>query len=111
MAGPHKTTSIKPYQKKWGDGERPRETTTTKCKINIKNRKTKLPKNEEYKEISLTKSNLSFTKIHNLTEEIYTNQTGKFPIRSSANNQYLCICYDQDSNSILATSIPTRKQE
>ena len=72
--------------------------------------KPKIPKDEYFKEESITKSNLAFTKIHSLTEEIHTDQTGKFTIWSSANNQYLCICYDYDSNSIIAKSIPTRKQ-
>ena len=54
---------------------------------------------------------MAFTKLHNLTEEIHTDQIGKFPIQSSAKNQYLCICYDYDSNRIIVKSIPTRKQE
>ena len=65
-----------------------------------KNEKIQTSQNEEFKEKTLEKSNLAFTTTHNLTEEIHTDQTGKFPIRYSANNQYLCICYDYDSNSI-----------
>jgi hypothetical protein len=69
------------------------------------------PNEDEFKEKTLQKSNLAFTTTRNLTEEIHTDQTGKFPIRSSANNQYVCICYDYDSNSILAKAIPSRKQD
>ena len=43
-------------------------------------------KNIEFKEEELIKSNLAFTTIKKLTEEIHTDQTGKFPIRLSANN-------------------------
>ena len=75
------------------------------------NEKIQTSQDDEFKEKTLEKSNLAFTTTHNLMEEIHTDQTGKFPIRSSANNQYLCICYDYDSNSILAKTIPSRKQD
>ena len=36
------------------------------------------------------------------TEKVYTDQTGRFPVRSSAGNQYILVLYDYDSNAILA---------
>ena len=46
-----------------------------------------------------------------MQKEILTDQTGKFLIRSSGNNQYIAICYDYDSNSILAKAILNGKEE
>ena len=56
-----------------------------------KNENRAKPQKEEFKENNLIRSNIAFTKIHNLTEEIHTDLTRRFPIRSSANNQYVCI--------------------
>jgi hypothetical protein len=35
------------------------------------------------------------------TGQIYTDQTGPFPVRSSRGYQYILVCYDYDSNAIL----------
>ena len=51
-----------------------------------------------------------FSNISN-SEQIHMDKTRRFPIRSSANNQYMCICYDYNSKSILVKAIPTRKAE
>jgi hypothetical protein len=37
--------------------------------------------------------------------QIYTDQTGKFPVVSSKGNKYIMILYDYDSNAILAQPI------
>jgi hypothetical protein len=37
--------------------------------------------------------------------QIYTDQTGRFPVVSSKGNRYIMILYDYDSNSILAQPI------
>jgi hypothetical protein len=42
------------------------------------------------------------------TGQIYTDQTGRFPVPSSNGNNYLMILYDYDSNSILAEPMRTR---
>jgi hypothetical protein len=39
----------------------------------------------------------------------YSDQTGKFPARSSRGNQYVFVLYDYDSNVILTQSIPNRQ--
>jgi hypothetical protein len=40
--------------------------------------------------------------------QIYTDQTGRFPIVSSKGNKYIMILYDYDSNAILAQPIKDR---
>jgi hypothetical protein len=40
--------------------------------------------------------------------QIYTDQTGKFPVVSSKGNKYIMILYDYDSNAILAQTIKDR---
>jgi hypothetical protein len=37
--------------------------------------------------------------------QIYTDQTGRFPVVSSKGNKYIMILYDYDSNAILAQPI------
>jgi hypothetical protein len=40
--------------------------------------------------------------------QIYTDQTGRFPVVSSKGNKYIMILYDYDSNAILAQPIKNR---
>jgi hypothetical protein len=40
--------------------------------------------------------------------QIYTDQTGRFPVVSSKGNKYIMILYDYDSNAILASPIEDR---
>jgi hypothetical protein len=40
--------------------------------------------------------------------QIYTDQTGRFPVMSSKGNKYIMILYDYDSNAILAQPIKDR---
>jgi hypothetical protein len=42
------------------------------------------------------------------SEQIYTDQTGIFPVVSSEGNKYIMILYDYDSNTILAQPIKDR---
>jgi hypothetical protein len=42
------------------------------------------------------------------TGQIYTDQTGRFPVVSSKGNTYIMILYDYDSNAILAQPIKDR---
>ena len=42
------------------------------------------------------------------TGKIYTDQTGRFPVRSSTGNQYIMILYDYDSNAIMSEALKTR---
>jgi hypothetical protein len=40
--------------------------------------------------------------------QIYTDQTGRFPVASSKGNKYIMILYDYDSNAILPQPIKDR---
>jgi hypothetical protein len=40
--------------------------------------------------------------------QIYTDQTGRFPVVLSKGNKYIMILYDYDSNAILAQPIKDR---
>ena len=40
--------------------------------------------------------------------KIYTNQTGRFPIKSSRNSKYIMISYDYDSNTINVGCLKSR---
>jgi hypothetical protein len=40
--------------------------------------------------------------------QMYTDQTGRFPVASSKGNKYIMVLYDYDSNEILAKTIKDR---
>ena len=40
--------------------------------------------------------------------KLFTDQTGRFPTRSSRGNQYVMVAYDQDSNAIIGEPLKTR---
>ena len=44
-----------------------------------------------------------------LERKLYSDQTGKFPYRSSRGNQYLLVMYDYDSNAIVFEALKTRQ--
>ena len=46
-----------------------------------------------------------------MTGEAYSDQTGQFPIPSSAGNKYIFVLYDYDSSYITAIAIPSRTKE
>ena len=43
------------------------------------------------------------------TGKVYTNQTGRFPVRSSAGNKYILVLYDYKSNYIPTEALKTRQ--
>jgi hypothetical protein len=47
----------------------------------------------------------------NESGQIYTNQTGRFPVTSRGGNKYIMILYDYDSNSILAEPMKSRTDD
>jgi hypothetical protein len=47
----------------------------------------------------------------NESGQIYTNQTGRFPVTSRRGNKYIMILYDYDSNSILAEPMKSRTDD
>ena len=44
-------------------------------------------------------------------EKLYTDDTGRFPIRSRSGNQYIMIAYHCDSNTILQAAFKSRKDK
>jgi hypothetical protein len=42
---------------------------------------------------------------------ISTNQTGRFPVKSSKGKSYIMVLYNYDSNGILATTMKSRKHQ
>ena len=45
-----------------------------------------------------------------ISGKLFSDQTGRFPNKSSRGNQYIMVAYDQDSNAILAQPIKTRSE-
>jgi hypothetical protein len=43
-----------------------------------------------------------------MTGKLFTDQTGRFPQKSSRGMQYIMIAYNQDSNTIIAEPIKSR---
>ena len=54
------------------------------------------------------KTNDFFHKVINLKNTIYTNQTGKFRVRSIGRYNYIMITYSYDTNAILIRSLHNR---
>jgi hypothetical protein len=57
-----------------------------------------------------TRTNWVFKKPINVTGQIYSDQTGRFPTTSSRGNKYVMIVYDYDSNAILSETIISRTE-
>ena len=57
------------------------------------------------------KSNAMFVQLFDTKcfERSYSDQTGKFPVKSSRGNCYIFIMYAYDSNSILSVALPDRR--
>jgi hypothetical protein len=51
-----------------------------------------------------------FMKPIEITGQIYSNQTGRFPVTSSRGSKYVMIVYDYDSNAILAEPLASRNE-
>jgi hypothetical protein len=57
-------------------------------------------------------THFEYAQVVNITGQIYSDQTGRFPVTSSKGNQYIMIVYDYDSAAILAEPLKNRiKQE
>ena len=41
--------------------------------------------------------------------KVYTDQMGRFPVHSSAGNQYILVMYNYDSNAIITEALKTRQ--
>ena len=52
--------------------------------------------------------NMVSVQCKSISGKLFTDQTGRFPKKSSRGMQYIMIAYDQDSNAILAEPIKSR---
>ena len=59
---------------------------------------------------TLPKQGYIYTKVDDTNNNMYTDQTGKFPHISSCGNQYQMIAYHADSNSIWMEPMKNRKE-
>ena len=51
-----------------------------------------------------------YTKVHNATETMHTDQTGRFPATSSKGNQYIMVLVEVDGNFIDAEPMKNRSE-
>ncbi len=56
-------------------------------------------------QIKAVLTNLVFMVIHDITGQVFTNQTGYFPITSNCGHAYLVIFYIYDANFIASVPI------
>ena len=52
-----------------------------------------------------------FTKVYNVRETIYSDQTGQFPKRSVSGNKYVIVMVEIDSSGILVEPMKSRKDK
>ena len=50
-----------------------------------------------------------YTKINDVCNTIFADQTGQFPTRSQRGNKYIMVMVEIDSNAILVEPLPSRK--
>ena len=56
------------------------------------------------------RTNFVYTKVVEVTGQVFTDQTGRFPVTSSKGSQYIMVLYDYDSNAILAEPMKNRSE-
>ena len=56
------------------------------------------------------RTNWVYMKPIQMTGQIYSDQTGRFPVTSSRGNKYIMIVYDYDSNAILSEPLKSRTE-
>ena len=57
---------------------------------------------------TVARENEYFVKTVDLTNKLYSDQTGRFPVTSSKGSKCIMIVYDHDSNTILARALKTK---
>ena len=74
-------------------------------------RSTKKHTDDEQRTTSTTKKqNDIYIKVHNVTETMHTDQTGRFPATSSKGNQYIMVLVEVDGNYIDAEPMKNRTE-
>jgi hypothetical protein len=91
-----------------------KSTSTTKVRLNQQRKNARTTK-VKYPKVIMTEPDLDqgikTQYVYSATidaGQIYTDQTGRFPVVSSKGNKYIMILYDYDSNAILAQPIKDR---
>jgi hypothetical protein len=56
------------------------------------------------------RTHFAYPKVIEITGQIYSDQTGRFPVTSSKGNKYIMVVYDYDSAAILAEPIKNRSE-
>ena len=56
------------------------------------------------------RTNFVYTKVVEVTGQIFTDQTGRFPVTFSKGNQHIMVLYDYDSSAILAKPMKNRSE-
>ena len=75
-------------------------TKPSKVKFNTTPQSTDIPSD-------MTPSNEMYIRVEH-TIKVYTDDTGRFPVRSHSGNQYIMIAYHCDSNAIIASPFKSR---
>ena len=82
-------------------------------RANLQSTKEKNDKTEDYEPTDgiakKTWENAAILYAFNPKEKTYSDQTGRFPHRSSRGNEYVMVMYDYDSNAILVTALKNRQ--
>ena len=67
------------------------------------------PEHDQFPQATQSENtNIVFFKTVDLSEKIYTDQTGRFPVTSSKGNKYSLVAYHFDSNTIHTEPLKTR---
>ena len=84
---------------------------TSTCNVNVRSTS---PKPIPFEDIDTTalrgkKTRDVYIKVVEAQGTIYTNQTGKFPVKSISGNQYLMIMVKIDSSAVLVEQMSSQK--
>ena len=67
------------------------------------------PEHDQFPQATQSENtNLFFFKTFDISEKMYTDQTGRFPVTSSKGNKYILVAYHFESNTIHTEPLKTR---
>ena len=92
----------------------PETTETPKGHLNQSRKNVRSTKAQPFEEVQTNqlrgrKVKDIYTKIYDVRETVYTDQTGQFPVRSQAGNKYIMVMVEIDSSGILVEPLKNRK--
>jgi hypothetical protein len=78
---------------------------------NVRSTKPKAKPMEDHKSTELRGKKVRdiYTKVYDVRETVFSDQTGQFPTRSQRGNKYIMVMVEIDSNAILVEPITSRK--